>query len=209
MLVTVFTTLRLAVVNVYAVNGTESPYRDPVTGAVKGTRHHFKRSFHSRLVEECKRLEDAGLRVVVGGDVNIARGAIDGFPGIRLGDEHVRNRRDFNEKFFDGEEGLRAVDAWREMRGGERKYTYYPPRRAWGSSCDRVDMFILSRALVGAGHGQEGTLREVEIWDSVLERGSSDHVPLSVGLDLEMLSSRGAVSEGLENKVQSGKISQS
>ena len=42
---------KLAVFNVYAVNGTENPYRDPASGRVKGTRYDRKRKFHAELVQ--------------------------------------------------------------------------------------------------------------------------------------------------------------
>lgn len=171
---------RLAVWNVYAVNGTEAAYRSPETGQVVGTRHERKRAFHAQLLGECRRLEDEGWRLVLAGDFNVAPGRADGWPNLREWPEaHVANRRDFNEKFLNREnkEGLGAVDAWRWVRGDERKYTYFPRGRKWGSSCDRVDLVLVSRELV-----EQGGLLDVEILDSPMERGSSDHVPIFVGV---------------------------
>jgi exonuclease III len=39
----------LAIINLYAVNGTAKPYVDPVTGAPDGDRHQHKRRFQDAL----------------------------------------------------------------------------------------------------------------------------------------------------------------
>ena len=57
-----------------------------------------------------------GWMVVLVGDVNIARGPLDGCPGMRLGEEQVKGRRDFNARFCSAEEGaggMGGVDVWR------------------------------------------------------------------------------------------------
>lgn len=215
----------LALLNIYAVNGTAAPYRCPTTGRPHGTRHDHKLAFHARLRDECLALEAIGFRVVVAGDLNVARGALDGWPGLRTWPrQHCVNRADFNGKFFgrgenergaawvgggdggkeggeggegggegegggdgDGDAGTRdggkgekerwwdGVDVWRAMYGRERKYTYFPRGREWGTSCDRVDMVIVSRAL-----WEEGRVVGTGILDTPQERGVSDHVPLWV-----------------------------
>ncbi|KAL2126126.1 hypothetical protein VTI74DRAFT_1643 [Chaetomium olivicolor] len=235
----------LALVNVYAVNGTSAPYRSPATGLVVGTRHDHKLAFHSRLRDECLALEGSGFCVVVAGDVNVARGLWDGYPNLRTWPrQHCVNRADFNRKFFgeadcgranayvgisgstgdrgrdadgndEGEGGdwkerkngteedgggqgnreqeekrrrerkrekekcLDAVDVFRAMHGDERRYTYYPRTREWGSSCDRVDMVFVSRGL-----WESGRVRRTGILDTPQERGLSDHVPLWVEVEL-------------------------
>lgn len=73
---------------------TQVSTQHPDTGATIGTRHDRKRVFHTELARNCKEYENEGWVVVVAGDINIARSPIDGFPGIRLGDAHVRNRAD-------------------------------------------------------------------------------------------------------------------
>ncbi|KAJ9667147.1 hypothetical protein H2201_002667 [Coniosporium apollinis] len=167
---------KLAVFNIYAVNGTENSYRSPETGAVVGTRHDRKLAFHALLLEECRRMEREGWRVVLAGDFNVARSRIDGFPNLReYPRQHCVNRADFNAKFFKDDGGLRAVDVWRKLKGDKKGYTYYPRGVAWGSSCDRVDYAIVSRKLV-----EEGGLINTGILDSPAERGPSDHVPLWV-----------------------------
>ena len=182
---------RLALFNVYAVNGTLLPWRDSVTGGVVGTRHDKKREFHGKLLEECLKLESRGFSVVLAGDMNVARDWRDGTPGIRLGKEHVVNRWDFERKFFSraprGEEDeiveerreempcLEGIDTFREVHGDERRYSYHPPGREWGSSADRVDLIIVSKGL-------KERILEAGILDSELERGSSDHVPILLKL---------------------------
>ncbi|KAJ9638408.1 hypothetical protein H2199_007096 [Coniosporium tulheliwenetii] len=97
---------KLAVFNIYAVNGTESAYRSTETGAVVGTRHDRKLAFHALLLEECRRMEREGWRVVLAGDFNVARSRIDGFPNLReYPRQHCVNRADFNAKFFEDDGG--------------------------------------------------------------------------------------------------------
>ncbi|KAJ9133791.1 DNase I-like protein [Coniochaeta hoffmannii] len=188
----------LALVNVYAVNGTSAPYMDPATGKAEGrTRHDHKIAFHSRLRDEAVRLEGEGLDVVIAGDLNVARGRWDGHPNLRTWPpRHCRNREDFNRKFFgrgdclragvdvegveEAETGFDGVDVFRAVHGGERRYTYYPRTRQWGTSADRVDLIIVSRRM-----WEEGRVRGTDILDTPLERGPSDHVPLWVDVVVE------------------------
>lgn len=191
----------LAILNVYAVNGTTAPYRSPETGSVVGTRHDHKLNFHTRMRDECLGLESRGYVVVIAGDLNIARGGLDGHPKLRTYPrQHSVNRADFNAKFFGDEDNARAeayitgdgirkevearfdgVDVFRALRGKERRYTYHPRSGDdWGSSCDRVDFIIVSRALFDSKR-----VIETEILDSPQERGTSDHVPLTVKIRLD------------------------
>lgn len=182
------TSYRLAVLNIYAVNGTDNPYKDPETGLLKGTRHDRKLQFHRQLLAECLRLEQAGFQVLLAGDMNVARSALDGHPNLRTHPhQHVLNRADFNAKFFTAEDGLQAVDVFRCLHGDRRKYTYHPRNKEWGASCDRVDLIIASKHLAG----ESSCLREADILDSPQERASSDHVPLYVVLDKEKLGQLG------------------
>lgn len=183
----------LAIINVYAVNGTSAPYRSPESGQTAGTRHDHKISFHSKLRDECLQLEKRGFDVVVAGDLNVARGRLDGHPNLRTWPkQHCVNRADFNTKFFGQDDNRRAdayvgqddvnsggicfqgVDVFRALRGKERKYTYHPRgENEWGSSCDRVDLIIASKSLY-----ENGGIYDTGILDSPQERGTSDHVPL-------------------------------
>jgi exonuclease III len=212
----------LALINIYAINGTASPYRSPTTGLVVGTRHDHKLAFHSLLRDECLRLEGRGFHVVVAGDVNVARGVLDGYPNLRTYPrQHCVNRADFNGKFFgvgdnlragayvdgggerrgeektegegEGEETgrcLDAVDVFRAMHGRERRYTYYPRTREWGTSCDRVDMVFMSRGLWEAGR-VVGT----GILNTPQERGLSDHVPIWVEIAVDGRNGRDGVAQ--------------
>ncbi|KAK7734695.1 hypothetical protein SLS53_007799 [Cytospora paraplurivora] len=218
----------LALINIYAVNGTSAPYKSPGTGRVVGTRHDHKLAFHARLRDECLALERRGFAVVMAGDLNVARGRLDGHPNLRTWPaQHSVNRADFNRKFFGDEDNRRAaaftgldtdvgtstgtgndagvvgtgragnggteeekeeegekrfdgVDVFRALRGGARKYTYHPRVDGdWGSSCDRVDLIIVSRGLYEAGR-----VVDTDILDTPQERGTSDHVPLWVTVTL-------------------------
>jgi exonuclease III len=173
---------KLAVFNIYAVNGTDVAYRDSATGAVRGTRHDRKRDFHRLLMQECKDLEKEGWDILLGGDINVAPDARDGFPKLRtFPQQHVLSRADFHEKFLGGkDEGLKGVDVWREMHGDERRYTYFSRGREWGVGCDRVDYFV-----AGKGVWEKGCVRACGIMDSEAERGSSDHVPIWVDFELK------------------------
>ncbi|CAD6589454.1 MAG: hypothetical protein ASARMPREDX12_003839 [Alectoria sarmentosa] len=162
----------VVVVNVYAVNGTTNDHRDPATGKVVGDRHGRKRIFHSLLRDEVRRYEDKGWDVVVAGDMNISRSFIDSFPQLRTGEEHVRNRADFEEKFI---KDLGMVDTFRAVHGGQRKFTYRPRNKPWGAGGDRVDLILVTKGLE-----EKGGVRGADVWDREEERGSSDHVPLFV-----------------------------
>lgn len=193
----------LALLNVYAVNGTIAVYKSPETGKAVGTRHTHKLAFHSRLRDECLALERRGFDVVLAGDLNIARGPLDGHPNLRARPEqHNVNRADFNNKFFRDEDNERAdayvrrqatdpgksgdgewgrfdgVDVFRALHGKVGRYTYHP-HVDWGSSCDRVDLIIVSRSLHEAG-----TVVDTDILDTPQERATSDHVPLWVKVKL-------------------------
>ena len=171
------------VVNVYAVNGTSNDYRDPATGKVVGDRHDRKRIFHSLLRDEVRRYEDKGWHVVVAGDINISRSPIDSFPRLRMGEEHVWSRADFEAKFV-GDLGL--VDSFRLLHGLRRKFTYRPRNKPWGSGGDRVDIILVTKGLEA-----QGRVWEADVLDSEEERGPSDHVPLYVQLGAERVSGGG------------------
>ena len=141
---------RLAIFNIYAVNGTTYDYRDPKTGAVIGTRHDRKRAFHSALLQHALELEAKGHDIVIIGDLNVSRSKIDSFPYLRTQEDHVGNRADFNAKFLSKsreEGGFAGLDAFRAIHGDTRRYTYFPRGKPFGSGCDRVDLSICSKRL--------------------------------------------------------------
>ncbi|KAF2439962.1 DNase I-like protein [Karstenula rhodostoma CBS 690.94] len=164
---------KLALFNIYAVNGTDNACRDPATGAVCGTRHDRKLSFHRLLAEECLSLEEKGWEILLAGDMNVAPARIDGHPQLRtFPQQHVVNRADFNARFLGGkrrDEGkvFDGVDVWRRMNEGEKRFTWFPRGREWGSSCDRVDYVVVGKSM----------------WDRGM-RGPSDHVPVWVDVRL-------------------------
>lgn len=169
---------KLSIWNIYAVNGTDNPYKDSNTGAVVGTRHDRKLAVHKHMLDEAKSLESRGYGVILAGDMNIARSHLDGYPNLRTSpQQHVINRADFNKKFFDAEEGLKAIDTYRHVRGDERGYTYYPRGRKFVSSCDRVDLIICSGSL-------EKQIVDAGVCATEKERGPSDHVPLFAAFDI-------------------------
>lgn len=177
---------KLAIFNIYAVNGTENPYRDPTTGIVRGSRHDRKIEVHRLLMEECMQLEKNGWDVLLGGDMNVALDARDGHPKLRtFPQQHTTNRADFHRKLLERKDkngfvgGLNGVDVWRKMHENDRRYTYYSRGREWGTSCDRVDYFVAGRGL-----WEKGMVKKSGIMDSAAERGPSDHCPIWVDVEL-------------------------
>lgn len=169
---------KLSIWNIYAVNGTENPYKDSNTGEVTGTRHDRKLAVHKLMLEETKTLEAQGYGVILAGDMNIARDTLDGHPNLRtFPQQHVVNRLDFNDKFFDGDDGMKGVDTFRHVHGDKRGYTYYPRGKPFGSSCDRVDLIVCSRSL-------KETIVDAGVLATPAERGPSDHVPLYASFDI-------------------------
>jgi exonuclease III len=202
---------KLAVLNLYCVNGTDNDYKDSATGQVVGTRHDRKLAFHKLLLKECKDLETQGFRVVVTGDLNISPRPIDGFPKLRtVPEQHVQNRADYNHKFLDEKnmDGLRAIDSFRHLHPTTRKYSWLSTTRPWLSSCDRVDHILLSRSMVDdhdmishadgshatSGEGIQSSsddtepkviLLEADILMTEADRSPSDHCPIFVTLDVD------------------------
>jgi exonuclease III len=178
---------KLAIFNIYAVNGTDNPYRDPATGAVRGTRHDRKLKVHQLLMRECQDLEAEGWDVLLAGDMNVAPDARDGHPKLRtFPHQHAINRADFHEKLLEGKsndrksKGLKGVDVWRKMHGDEKRYTWFSRARQWGTSCDRVDFVVAGRRA-----WDRGMVRASGIMDNEAERGPSDHCPVWVDVSLE------------------------
>lgn len=176
---------KLAIFNVYAVNGTDNPYRDSVTGDVRGTRHDRKLEVHQLVMQECMYLEQEGWDVILAGDMNVAPDTRDGYPKLRsFPKQHVLNRADFHRKLLESQDGqcdgFNGIDAWRKMHGGERKYTWFAQGKKWGTCCDRVDFFI-----VGSNAWDKKLIKASGILDNEVERGPSDHVPIWADLRLE------------------------
>lgn len=189
---------KLAIINIYAVNGTDNPYYDPQTGKEAGTRHERKLQIHRFLQTECRALEAAGFKVVLAGDLNIARSPADGYPNLRtFPKQHCLNRADFEARFLStpttqdstvrenapgdddasSNSSMEMVDTFRHLHPTQKSYTFYPRTKTFGESCDRVDLILISSKLKDA-------LVEAGMHETAAERGTSDHVPLFASLDL-------------------------
>ena len=155
----------LAIVNVYAVNGTAKPYFDE-HGRVAGDRYEFKRRFQSNVMDLGRSLQRHG-GVIMAGDWNVSRTAQDTYPRLRTEAPHAHARAELNERM--SVEGF--VDIWRELHPKERTYTWFNPR-ARGMDAARVDYILVSTDLVAR-------VRAAEILDRL---PWSDHAPVAVEL---------------------------
>ena len=170
----------LVIINGYWINGTTAPYRNPKTGLPDGVRHDLKLRYHRHVLDEVLRYQETAYQVVLVGDMNVARDSIDGYPNLRTNPiQHVKNRADFNDKFFEDKNGMRGIDVFRHFHRNERKYTYHSASRPWGTSMDRVDLIIASRSLME----EPRAITACDICDTKEDAGHSDHVPLWVMLD--------------------------
>ncbi|EME86278.1 uncharacterized protein MYCFIDRAFT_124304, partial [Pseudocercospora fijiensis CIRAD86] len=175
---------RLAILNCYLVNGTDGSYKSE-TGAVVGTRHDRKLRVHEMLQREVRALEGKGFKVVIAGDMNVARSSLDGHPNLRTFPlQHCVNRADFEDRFLSKSEvegtsadgcqsdaSLQMIDSFRHLHPTKKGYTFYPRSKDFRASADRVDMILLSRGL-------ESNLSEADMHETPADRGPSDHVPL-------------------------------
>ena len=155
----------LAIVNVYAVNGTAKPYLDEA-GRIAGDRHALKRRFQSSVMDLGRALTNDGA-VIMAGDWNVSRAAHDVHPRLRSEEPHARARAELNDRI--AVEGF--VDIWRERHPAARAYTWFN-RRARGLDAARVDYVLVSRDLVSR-------VRAAEILDPL---PWSDHAPVVVEL---------------------------
>lgn len=173
---------RMAIINVYLVNGTDLPYRDHLTGEICGTRHDRKLQVHSLLQRECHQLEANGFDVVIAGDINVARTVLDGFPRLRESPiQHVRNRQDFEWRFMgkrpviagteDPETPLGMIDTFRALHPDRRGYSYYSRAVPFGTSKDRVDMILASPSIFAA-------CIRAGMHEGLADRATSDHMPI-------------------------------
>lgn len=112
--------LNVAVVNIYALNGSEFPWKHPITGQVKGTRNERKREFNRLLRAELEKMQEQGLQLILVGDWNISREARDCFPRLRTEEPHSHARKEFNQSFI---QSLGVVDIFRTVHGDKRSYS--------------------------------------------------------------------------------------
>jgi exodeoxyribonuclease-3 len=168
-LVTIFPERKLALVNVYAVNGTDKPYFDHELGRIRGTRHAYKRRFNRRLMADGVLLKDRGLELVLVGDWNISRTKLDVTPRLRTEAPHAKARRQFNETFMPT---LDVVDVFRELHPDAKKYTWRNDRSRILDAA-RVDYALVSRSMLPR-------IISADIDERKEARFASDHGPLSV-----------------------------
>ncbi len=153
----------LVLLNVYALNGSNYPYKDPKTGKMEGTRNERKRAFQVLLAQECQNMSKP---VVLLGDLNISRYPIDCFPRLRIEHPHDIARAHFNELFAD------YIDAIRHVHGEEaKKFSWFQRSVPQGTDAARVDLILLSEGL-------RQRLQNADILDDPGERGNSDHAPM-------------------------------
>lgn len=154
-----------SIVNIYAVNGTPKPYYD-TDGRAAGDRHAFKRRFQRSVLELATSLRAHG-GVVIAGDWNVSRTALDTYPRLRTEEPHAQARAELNAEL----ERTGLVDIWRHLHPVERGYSWFNPR-ARGLDAARVDYIVISPDLVPEVRAA-----------AILERHRwSDHAPLALEL---------------------------
>lgn len=165
--------ISLAVVNVYALNGSDFPWRDPTTGVVKGTRNERKREFNRLLMREFQSVHEKGYKIVAIGDWNITRTEKDCYPSLRMQEPHVLARKELNEIFMPT---LDMVDVYRELHPNGKAYSVSPPINFWhqaesfsvvlarqwlqGRLCAGDELPVAARTQHGISHGGEMALQE-------------------------------------------------
>jgi len=164
---------KIAIVNVYAVNGTDKAYWDHDLGQIQGDRHLWKRRFIERLAEECASIRSRGLELLMVGDWNTSRTKLDTHPRLRTEEPHATARAAFNDVFMPS---LDVVDAFRELHPDAKKYTWFR-RGARRLDAARVDFALVSRTLLPR-------VLEADIDERPEARLKSDHAPLWVTLAL-------------------------
>jgi exodeoxyribonuclease III len=168
--------LRLAIANVYAVNGTGKPYFDHELGRLRGDRHQFKLRFQQHLLELFARLSERGLRLLLIGDWNVSRSVQDVHPRLRSEAPHARARAMFNDQFMPQ---LDLVDAFRELHPDARAFTWFDRVAARYGRPDaaRVDYALLSRELLS-------DVKHCEVAEALAPQLGSDHAPVKLTLAL-------------------------
>jgi exodeoxyribonuclease-3 len=136
---------RLALVNVYAVNGTARPHWDHDAGGFAGDRHMFKQRFIEQLGRALGVPPFAGMPLILAGDWNVSRAKIDATPRLRTEQPHATARRRFNDELMPS---LDVVDVFREQHPDARAYTWFHPRAQTRLDAARVDFALASRALL-------------------------------------------------------------
>lgn len=162
----------LIVINVYAVNGTDKAHFDHELGRIYEDRHAYKRRFQAGLIGYAQSLQTHGALVMLG-DWNVSRAALDTYPRLRSEGPHSLARAMFNETLMPA---LDVVDVFRELHPERRAYTWFnrltPPGKL---DAARVDFALIARALVPH-------VSRAEIYEEETDRFHSDHAPLELVL---------------------------
>jgi exodeoxyribonuclease III len=164
----------LLVANLYAVNGTDRPYYDPESGEVTGDRHAFKRRFQELLHDYLSAVRARGLDLVLAGDWNVSRAAIDTHPRLRTEPVHVAARAMLNDVLMPA---LEVEDVFRVLQPAARAYTWFNRVAARYGRLDaaRVDYVLVSRSLMPA-------ISSATILHEMAPQLGSDHAPVAVRL---------------------------
>ncbi|KAI9001023.1 Endonuclease/exonuclease/phosphatase [Trametes punicea] len=133
-----------ALVNVYALNGSEYMWRDPLGRSSPKTRNERKREFNRLLMEECRAMQRRGLRLVLIGDFNISLTKQDCYPRLRTEYPHGLARQEFREQFIPR---LNVVDIFRELHPNKKAYSWFAKGKPQGKDCARVDYALLESGL--------------------------------------------------------------
>lgn len=185
-----------ALVNVYALNGSEYAWKDPTgRNIVPKTRNERKREFNRLLMKECQDMQARGLRLILIGDFNISLTKQDCVPRLRTEYPHSLARKEFNEKFI---LGLNVVDIFREVHGDKKGFSWFARGVPQGKDCARVDYALVERTLVDR-------VVQTEYLEDPKERAHSDHAPVLLVLkDMDKLTP--APSERGDSSVPSGAV---
>ncbi|MEO8554789.1 MAG: exodeoxyribonuclease III [Kofleriaceae bacterium] len=158
----------LAIVNLYAVNGTTKPYFDPDTGEEHGTRHTHKRFVQDQVFALAEQLREFG-GVIVAGDWNVSRTVLDVHPRLRSQEPHATHRAELNAHL----ERTGFVDAYRHLHPEAKAYSWYAKKYALDAA--RVDYIVVSPDLVPR-------LRAATVEPRPARASGSDHAAIAIEL---------------------------
>ncbi|CCM01599.1 uncharacterized protein FIBRA_03659 [Fibroporia radiculosa] len=167
-----------ALINVYALNGSEFMWRDPLGKVPPKTRNERKREFNQLLLEECRAMQARGLRLVLIGDFNISLTKRDCVPRLRTEYPHSLARKEFQEGFIPS---LDLVDVYRILHGTQPAFSWFAKGKPQGADCARVDYALVERSLLSR-------VVETRYLEDSKERAHSDHAPVMLTLrDMQAL----------------------
>ncbi|TFY68692.1 hypothetical protein EVJ58_g852 [Rhodofomes roseus] len=167
-----------ALVNVYALNGSEYMWRDATGRSPPKTRNERKREFNQLLMQECRMMQQRGLRLVLVGDFNISLTKRDCVPRLRTEYPHSLARKEFMDNII---AGLDVVDVYRTLHGDRSALSWFAKGKPQGSDAARVDYALVERSIANR-------VTESEYFQDPEERAHSDHAPFILALrDMDSL----------------------